>query len=166
MVVVVIPNHIAHGSLPDPGLISWWRVKVERLLLLRVRTRPIAPANPPLVPVEVPVVGLIAIFESDGRLDVRKSSSLVQRLVHVMGLLLEHHVRRAVETAPFCKAAHTRRRWVEVGARWVLIVRPIVVTTIPVVDLRRLRIFWRRHCRLPLFTLRLVSMAMRWMLVI
>ena len=88
MVVVVIPNHIAHGSLPDPGLISWWRVKVERRLLLRVRTRPVAPANPPLVPVEVPIVRLIAIFETDGRLDVRKSAALVQRFMHVVGLLL------------------------------------------------------------------------------
>ena len=136
MVVVVIPDHIAHGSLSDPGLISWWRVKVERLLLLRVRTRPVAPANPPLVPVEVPVVGLISIFEPDRSLDVRQSPALVQWLVHVMRLLLEHHVRRAVETAPFCKATHPRRRWVEVGTRWVLIVRPIVVTAIPVVDLR------------------------------
>ena len=163
MVVVVISNKITHRSLP--GLISWWRVKVERLLLLRVRTRPVAPANPSLIAVEVPVVSLMIILKSDRSLDVRQSSALVHRIVD--SLLLEHHIRRmTVQSTPFWKATHSRR-WVEIRTRRVLIVRPIVVTPIPVINLWWLSIFgWWHRGWWCFFTLRLFCVALVWRLVI
>ena len=67
MVIIFITNQITDRSLSDPGLISWWRVKVERLLLLRVRTRTIAS----LIPMEVSIMRLMTIFQTNWGFDVR-----------------------------------------------------------------------------------------------
>jgi len=82
MVVIVITDQVTYRSLTDPGL-SWWRVKVERLLLLRVRSRrPVAPANPSLSMV-MPLSCMLISFEIDWSLDMRKCSSLIHWVVDV-----------------------------------------------------------------------------------
>ena len=81
VIIIFVTHHVAHRSLSATRLFSWWRVKVERLLLLRVRSRCVAPAYPPLFS-KVPFLSLI-VLETDWSLNVRERSAFIHGIVDV-----------------------------------------------------------------------------------
>ena len=122
MVVIVITDQVTYRSLADSGL-SWWRVKVERLLLLRVRSRRVAPANSSFAMI-MPLGRMLVGFEIDWRLNMGKSSSLVHRVVDVR--LLEQHVGRVIKAV----SVGQTHAWVRVEvwtARRIMVVWPVVI---------------------------------------
>ena len=122
VVVIVITDQVTYRSLTDPRF-SWWRVKVERLLLLRVRSRRVAPANSSFAMI-MPLGRMLVGFEIDWRLNMGKSSSLVHRVVDVR--LLEQHVGRVIKAV----SVGQTHAWVRVEvwtAGRIMVVWPVVI---------------------------------------
>lgn len=155
-IIIFITDNIAYGSVWNSGLISWWRVKVERLLLLRVRTRPVSAANP-FLSSEVALMAMLVLFQANRSLYVWESASLIHGIVNVG--LLHHHMWRTVEAISLRHANSSG--WVEVGAsRRILIVFSLVIVVIPM-DWRWLFIVWRHNRWHYTFTPRFVCVWMR-----
>ena len=123
VIIIFVTHHVAHRSLSATRLFSWWRVKVERLLLLRVRSRRVAPANSSFAMI-MPLGRMLVGFEIDWRLNMGKSSSLVHRVVDVR--LLEQHVGRVIKAV----SVGQTHAWVRVEvwtAGRIMVVWPVVI---------------------------------------